>query len=134
MVGALGRWRFLWRFSHWRLSACSIYRFRAPHGRRRRELRRRVQAANPAQDDESMLLRFQFRESSALLAGDAHKRTESLLEGENPRADLLKIGHHAARPPVHPTSCRWLRRSSRWYRWVLQQVPPPAAQCHEALP
>lgn len=50
-------------------------------------------AANPAQDDESMLLRFQFRETSALLVGDAHRRTGSLLEGENPRADPLKIGH-----------------------------------------
>jgi hypothetical protein len=59
-------------------------------------------AANPPQDDESMLLRFQFRESSALLAGDAHKRTESLLEGENPRADLLKIGHHGSATSSSP--------------------------------
>jgi competence protein ComEC len=53
-------------------------------------------ANNPAQDDESMVLHFQYRNTSALLVGDSHKRTEELLENENPHADLLKIGHHGS--------------------------------------
>jgi competence protein ComEC len=63
-------------------------------------------AANPAQDDESMVLRFQFRDTSALLVGDSHKRTENLLEGENPRATLLKIGHHGSSSSSSPDFLR----------------------------
>jgi competence protein ComEC len=51
---------------------------------------------NPAQDDESMVLRIQYRDTAALLVGDSHKRTEELLEKESPRSDLLKIGHHGS--------------------------------------
>src|SRR5208337_1483529 len=39
-------------------------------------------ASNPAQDDESMVLRLQYRDTSALLVGDAHKRIEKILEEE----------------------------------------------------
>ena len=53
-------------------------------------------ASNPAQDDESLVLRVQYGNTSALLVGDSHKRTEGLLEEENPHADLLKIGHHGS--------------------------------------
>jgi competence protein ComEC len=52
--------------------------------------------SNPAQDDESLVLHIQFGNTSALLVGDSHRRTEGLLEEENPRADLLKIGHHGS--------------------------------------
>jgi len=52
--------------------------------------------ANPAQDDESMVLRFQYRDTSALLVGDAHKRIEKILEEETPLSTLLKIGHHGS--------------------------------------
>jgi len=55
-----------------------------------------VTPANPAQDDESMVLRFQYRNTSALLVGDSHKRTEEIMEGENPASNLLKIGHHGS--------------------------------------
>jgi len=90
-------------------------------------------AANPAQDDESMLLRFEFRESSALLVGDAHKRTGSLLEGENPRADLQNRAPRQrdiqfTRLPAG--GCVAVRGG---ISWVLQHVPPPAARYHEAL-
>jgi len=90
-------------------------------------------AANPAQDDESMLLRFEFRESSALLVGDAHKRTGSLLEGENPRADLQNRAPRQrdiqfTRLPAG--GCVAVRGG---ISWVLQHVPPPAALYHEAL-
>ncbi|MGA9566330.1 MAG: ComEC/Rec2 family competence protein, partial [Candidatus Korobacteraceae bacterium] len=53
-------------------------------------------ATNRSQDDESMVLHLQFGTTSALLVGDSHKRIEELLEGENPKADLLKIGHHGS--------------------------------------
>ena len=53
-------------------------------------------AASPAQDDESMVLRFQYGNTSALLVGDSHKRIEEILEGENPPSNLLKIGHHGS--------------------------------------
>jgi len=58
--------------------------------------------ANPAQDDESMVLRLQYRETSALLVGDSHKRTEEILEGENPASNLLKIGHHGSATSSSP--------------------------------
>jgi competence protein ComEC len=53
-------------------------------------------ANNPAQDDESLVLHLQYGNTSALLVGDAHKRTEELLQAANPHADLLKIGHHGS--------------------------------------
>jgi competence protein ComEC len=53
-------------------------------------------ARNPAQDDESMVLRLQYGQTSALLVGDSHDRIEQLLMEENPQADLLKIGHHGS--------------------------------------
>ena len=43
-----------------------------------------------------MVLRFQYRNTSALLVGDSHKRTEEIMEGENPASNLLKIGHHGS--------------------------------------
>ena len=51
---------------------------------------------NPAQDDESLVLHLQYGQTSALLVGDSHYRIEKLLIGENPHADLLKVGHHGS--------------------------------------
>jgi len=51
---------------------------------------------NPAQDDESLVLHLQYGQTSALLVGDSHYRIEKLLIDENPRADLLKVGHHGS--------------------------------------
>jgi competence protein ComEC len=51
---------------------------------------------DPAQDDESLVLRAQYGGTSALLVGDSHKRIEKLLAQESPSADLLKIGHHGS--------------------------------------
>jgi competence protein ComEC len=53
-------------------------------------------AADRGQDDESMVLRLQYGKTSALLVGDSHKRIEEIMEGEQPCADLLKIGHHGS--------------------------------------
>jgi competence protein ComEC len=57
---------------------------------------------NPAQDDESLVLRMQYGATSALLVGDAHKRIEKLLAAEHPRADLLKVGHHGSATSSSP--------------------------------
>ncbi len=54
------------------------------------------EARDPAQDDESLVLRMQYGETSALLVGDAHRRIEKLLADEHPQADLLKVGHHGS--------------------------------------
>jgi len=53
-------------------------------------------ATNRTQDDESMVLHLQYGNTSALLVGDSHKRIEEVMLGENPHADLLKIGHHGS--------------------------------------
>ncbi len=58
--------------------------------------------ANPAQDDESMVLRLQYRDTSALLVGDSHKRIEKLLDYENPQSNVLKIGHHGSTTSSSP--------------------------------
>jgi competence protein ComEC len=59
-------------------------------------------AGNPAQDDESLVLRAQFGETSALLVGDAHRKIEQLLIAEAPQADLLKVGHHGSATSSSP--------------------------------
>ena len=63
-------------------------------------------ANNPAQDDESLVLHLQCGNTSALVMGDSHKRTEQLLETENPQADLLKIGHHGSLTSSSPEFLR----------------------------
>ena len=63
-------------------------------------------AANPAKDDESMVLRFQYGNTSALLVGDSHKQTEEILEGENPASSFLKIGHHGSATSSTPEFLR----------------------------
>lgn len=58
--------------------------------------------ANPANDDESLVVRLQYRNSSALLVGDSHQRIEKLLIAAHPRADLLKIPHHGSMTSSSP--------------------------------
>lgn len=60
------------------------------------------QPHDPPQDDESLVLRMQYGETSALLVGDAHKRIEKLLVEESPQADLLKVGHHGSATSSSP--------------------------------
>ncbi len=48
------------------------------------------------EDDESLVLRMQYGETSALFVGDAHQRIEKFLINESPQADLLKVGHHGS--------------------------------------
>jgi competence protein ComEC len=51
---------------------------------------------DPPVDDESLVLRMQYGETSALLVGDSHRRIEKLLITKAPQADLLKVGHHGS--------------------------------------
>lgn len=53
-------------------------------------------------DDQSLVLRLQYGNTSALLVGDAHKRIEDFLVHENPQADFLKIGHHGSATSSSP--------------------------------
>ena len=55
-----------------------------------------TEGSNPAQDGESMVLRLRYHNTSALLVGDSHKRSEQVLEGENPQSNPLKLGHHGS--------------------------------------
>jgi len=53
-------------------------------------------------DDQSLVLRMQYGQTSVLLVGDAHKRIEQFLIAESPQADLLKIGHHGSATSSSP--------------------------------
>lgn len=64
------------------------------------------EAHDPAQDDESLVLRVQYGDTSALLVGDAHRRIENSLVQENPQADVLKIGHHGSATSSTPEFLR----------------------------
>ena len=50
--------------------------------------------ANQPRNNDSLVLHFTYRQSSALLEGDAEKKIEERVAAQHPRADLLKIGHH----------------------------------------
>ena len=55
------------------------------------------------QNNDSMVLRVSFRESSVLLEGDAEKRAERFIaEKEHPSASLLKVGHHGSANATTP--------------------------------
>ena len=53
-----------------------------------------------------MVLRFQYGNTSALLVGDSHQRTEEILAGENPASSFLKIGHHGSATSSSPEFLR----------------------------
>ena len=47
-------------------------------------------------NDDSLVMKISFGQTSALLEGDAEKREEQLIAREQPQADLLKIAHHGS--------------------------------------
>jgi len=53
-------------------------------------------------DDQSLILRMQYGQTSVLLVGDAHQRIEQFLIAESPQADLLKVGHHGSATSSSP--------------------------------
>jgi competence protein ComEC len=58
---------------------------------------------NKPQNNDSMVLRVGYRESSVLLEGDAEKQVERrVAEIEHPTATLLKVGHHGSANATTP--------------------------------
>jgi competence protein ComEC len=53
-------------------------------------------------NDESLVLKISFGATSALLEGDAEKKTEKQVARENPQADLLKVAHHGSSTSTIP--------------------------------
>ena len=47
-------------------------------------------------NDESLVMKISFGNTSALLEADAEKSTERFISTENPVADLLKVAHHGS--------------------------------------
>ena len=69
----------------------------------------RVLAPDPAfpvrvahRNDESLVMKITYGNTSVLLAADAEKGTEKLLSTEDPSADLLKIAHHGSASSTNP--------------------------------
>ena len=55
------------------------------------------------QNNDSMVLRVSYLDSSILLEGDAEKKVERYIaETEHPRATLLKVGHHGSANATTP--------------------------------
>ena len=64
-------------------------------------------AVNPdrntlGRNDDSLVMKVSFGETSALLEGDAEKREEEIVAREQPQADLLKIAHHGSATSTIP--------------------------------
>jgi competence protein ComEC len=53
-------------------------------------------------NDESLVMKVSYGETSALLEGDAEKKTERQVADENPQADLLKVAHHGSATSTIP--------------------------------
>jgi competence protein ComEC len=47
-------------------------------------------------NEESLVMKISYKNTSALLEGDAEKRTEKQVALEDPQADLLKVAHHGS--------------------------------------
>ena len=63
----------------------------------------RVLAPNPDfpvrvahRNDESLVMKFSYGKTSALLEADAEKGTERMVASEQPEADVLKVAHHGS--------------------------------------
>ncbi len=53
-------------------------------------------------NDESLVMKISYGATSALLEGDAEKKTERQIAQENPEADLLKVAHHGSATSTIP--------------------------------
>ncbi|HXM62721.1 MAG TPA: ComEC/Rec2 family competence protein [Terriglobales bacterium] len=59
--------------------------------------------AHPSRpNDESLVIKISYGATSALLEGDAEKKTEKQVAQENPQADLLKVAHHGSSTSTIP--------------------------------
>jgi competence protein ComEC len=61
-------------------------------------------AADPAtrRNDESLVMKVAYGKTSALLEGDAEKRSEQQIVEEQPESDLLKVAHHGSATSTMP--------------------------------
>jgi competence protein ComEC len=61
-------------------------------------------AADPAtrRNDESLVMKVAYGKTSALLEGDAERRSEQQIAQEQPQADLLKVAHHGSATSTSP--------------------------------
>jgi competence protein ComEC len=53
-------------------------------------------------NDESLVMRVAYGKTSALLEGDAERRSEQQIAQEQPQADLLKVAHHGSGTSTTP--------------------------------
>ena len=69
-------------------------------------------------NDESLVIKISYGATSALLEGDAEKKTEQQDAPESPQADLLKVAHHGS-ATLRSRNC-WPRsiHVSRSYQWA----------------
>jgi competence protein ComEC len=68
-------------------------RFLAPTGRVSKKRR---------ENDDSIVMKVTYENTSALLEGDAEKQTEKQIVREDPQADLLKVAHHGSATSTIP--------------------------------
>ncbi|MFB3915228.1 MAG: ComEC/Rec2 family competence protein [Terriglobales bacterium] len=60
-------------------------------------------------NDDSLVMKISYGNTSALLEGDAEKQVERYLVREEPRADLLKVAHHGSKTSTTPELLRAVR-------------------------
>jgi competence protein ComEC len=53
-------------------------------------------------NDESLVIKISYGATSALLEGEAEKKTEQQVARESPQADLLKVAHHGSATSTVP--------------------------------
>ena len=53
-------------------------------------------------NDDSLVMKISFGQTSALLEGDAERREEEIVAREQPHADLLKVAHHGSATSTIP--------------------------------
>ena len=56
----------------------------------------RSYGSNSHRNDESLVMKVAFRNTSLLLEADAEKPTEKFIATEDPSADVLKVAHHGS--------------------------------------
>jgi competence protein ComEC len=54
------------------------------------------------ENDDSLVMKISYRNTSALLEGDAERQTEREIAREQPQATLLKVGHHGSATSTIP--------------------------------
>jgi competence protein ComEC len=60
------------------------------------------QLSTEPKNNDSLVLRVQWKKTSALLAGDVEKKQERFLASQDVRADLLKVAHHGSATSTTP--------------------------------